>query len=56
MIGRKKEVEILRECATADRSRLVVVYGRRRVGKTFMIREALIIISPLPIRGPKSPD
>ena len=40
MIGRQKELEILRECATADRSRLVVVYGRRRVGKTFLIREA----------------
>lgn len=40
MIGRTREVEALREAAAADRSRFIVVYGRRRVGKTFMIREA----------------
>ena len=40
MIGRKKELEILEECKAADRSRLVVVYGRRRIGKTFLVREA----------------
>ena len=40
MIGRKEELSILDECRQADRSRLVVVYGRRRVGKTFLVREA----------------
>lgn len=40
MIGRTMEVDALREAAAADRSRFIVVYGRRRVGKTFMIREA----------------
>ena len=40
MIGRTSEVEALREVVSADRSRFVVVYGRRRVGKTFLIREA----------------
>ena len=40
MIGRAYEIEALREAAAADRSRFVVVYGRRRVGKTFLIREA----------------
>ena len=40
MVGRKRELEILNECRTADRSRLVVVLGRRRVGKTFLVREA----------------
>ncbi len=40
MIGRIQEVAALREAATADRSRFVVIYGRRRVGKTFLIREA----------------
>ena len=40
MIGRKAELEILEDCRTADRSQLVVVYGRRRVGKTFLVREA----------------
>ena len=40
MVGRKLEVEALHEAVLADRSRFVVVYGRRRVGKTFLIREA----------------
>ncbi len=40
MVGRKRELEILHECRAADRSRLVVVLGRRRVGKTFLVREA----------------
>jgi len=40
MVGRKKELNIIRECMEADRSRLIVVYGRRRVGKTFLVREA----------------
>ncbi len=40
MVGRTYEIELLREIAAEDRSRFVVVYGRRRVGKTFLIREA----------------
>ena len=40
MIGRRKELGIIRDCINADRSRLVVIYGRRRVGKTFLVREA----------------
>lgn len=40
MIGRKKELDRIMDCIQADRSRLIVVYGRRRVGKTFLIRES----------------
>jgi AAA+ ATPase superfamily predicted ATPase len=40
MIGRKRELGLLQECRDSDRSRLVIVYGRRRVGKTFLVREA----------------
>ena len=40
MIGRRKELGIIRDCINADRSRLIVIYGRRRVGKTFLVREA----------------
>ena len=40
MIGRTEEIELLRDQADSDRSRFVVVYGRRRVGKTFLVREA----------------
>ena len=40
IIGREKEQEILREAFHAEESLFVVVYGRRRVGKTFLVREA----------------
>ncbi|HEX2533374.1 MAG TPA: ATP-binding protein [Chitinophagaceae bacterium] len=40
IIGRQKELQLLREVATAPASAFVAVYGRRRVGKTFLIREA----------------
>ena len=40
MIGRTEEIELLKAQTESDRSRFVVVYGRRRVGKTFLVREA----------------
>ena len=39
MIAREEESRLLREIAGQDRSQFVVVYGRRRVGKTFLVRE-----------------
>ena len=39
MIGRQKEIEMLRRAAESGRSEFVAVYGRRRVGKTFLVRE-----------------
>ena len=41
IIGRKQEIEELERLYYSDRPEFVVVYGRRRVGKTFMIRQAL---------------
>lgn len=40
LIGRKKELAILADLKTGVTSAFVAVYGRRRVGKTFLIREA----------------
>ena len=40
LIGREKEVEKLIGTLSSDASEFIVVYGRRRVGKTYMIREA----------------
>ncbi len=37
LIGRQKEKDILRELLDSDESEFVAVYGRRRVGKTFLI-------------------
>ena len=41
VIGRERESKLLREYVGSARSELIVVYGRRRVGKTFLIREIL---------------
>ena len=41
IIGRKAEQELLRECLASKKSEFVALYGRRRVGKTFLVRETL---------------
>ena len=39
MIGRKYEQRVLDTCLASGRSEFLVVYGRRRVGKTYLIRQ-----------------
>lgn len=39
-IGRTKELQVLQSIAQSSRSEFVAVFGRRRVGKTMLIREA----------------
>lgn len=39
IIGRKKETEQLRRAYESEEAQLVAVYGRRRIGKTFLIRK-----------------
>lgn len=41
IIGRKAEIEELNRLYNSGRPEFVAVYGRRRVGKTFLIKEAL---------------
>lgn len=38
IIGREFEYQQLDECINSQRSEFVIVYGRRRIGKTFLIR------------------
>ena len=40
LVGREKELHLLHDIQNDDSSHFVAVYGRRRVGKTFLIREA----------------
>jgi len=40
MIGREKELATLNRLKESKRSEFVVVYGRRRIGKTFLVRQA----------------
>ena len=39
MVGREKEQRRLRELADSGESEFVAIYGRRRVGKTYLVRE-----------------
>lgn len=40
LIGRDKEKQILKNALSEEQSQFIAVYGRRRVGKTFLIRES----------------
>ena len=37
MIGRKKELEILANAYASKKAELIAVFGRRRVGKTYLV-------------------
>ena len=39
LIGRKEEVALLKDALDSNIPELIAVYGRRRVGKTFLIRQ-----------------
>jgi type II secretory pathway predicted ATPase ExeA len=38
LIGREEEKEVLQRALASDEAELVAIYGRRRIGKTFLIR------------------
>jgi len=38
-IGRKRELRFLKSCLESDKSEFVAIYGRRRVGKTLLVKE-----------------
>ena len=38
IIGRNEEIRILSESVNSEKSELVVIYGRRRIGKTYLVR------------------
>ena len=41
IVGRNREIALLKECHKTAKSEFVVIYGRRRVGKTFIVNECL---------------
>ena len=41
IIGREKETDELNELYNSGRAEFIAVYGRRRVGKTFLVDETL---------------
>ena len=40
IVGREKELALLQKAVGDDYSHFIAIYGRRRVGKTFLVREA----------------
>jgi uncharacterized protein len=38
IVGRQEEINLFEECLQSDKPELVAVYGRRRIGKTYLIR------------------
>jgi len=57
IIGREKEQDILENCMNSGRPEFIAVYGRRRVGKTYLIRN--FFLDHLSINGiycVKKPD
>jgi len=39
MVGRIREQEIIKSCLESNRAEFLAVYGRRRVGKTYLVKE-----------------
>lgn len=40
IVGRKEELNYLRDAINDDNSNFIAIYGRRRIGKTFLVNEA----------------
>ena len=40
MIGRQNELKVLKKAYDSNESQLVAIYGRRRIGKTYLVNEA----------------
>lgn len=42
LVGREKEIKALNRYASSKKSEFIAIYGRRRVGKTYLIREVFV--------------
>jgi len=42
IIGRKTEMRLLHDCYESGKAELVAVYGRRRIGKTFLVKSMFL--------------
>ena len=54
IIGREKEQDTLRACYESEKAEFIAVYGRRHVGKTFLIKNFSMTGSTVP--APYPPD
>ena len=54
VIGREEELATISRLYTSGRSEFLAIYGRRRVGKSFLVEEALdkkILLSAKTLKG-----
>ncbi len=54
LIGRRRERKSLEYCEASEKSELVCVYGRRRVGKTYLVEQTLSPYFAFHVVGSKS--
>ncbi len=53
IIGREKEIDLLKSMIASPRSEFLSLYGRRRVEKTFLVNQVFSNITPHP--APNAP-
>ena len=41
LIGREQEIKLLKEYTSSERPEFVAIYGRRRVGKTYLVNQTV---------------
>ena len=41
IIGRKREINLLENCINSNKPEFVAIYGRRRIGKTYLVKQLL---------------
>lgn len=41
IIGRKREIALIESCLNSGKPELIAVYGRRRIGKTYLVKQLL---------------
>ena len=54
LVGRIRERELIGRCEASGKSELVCVYGRRRVGKTFLVEQTLAPFFAFHVVGSKN--
>lgn len=41
IIGRKREIELIKNCVSSNKPEFIAIYGRRRIGKTYLVKQLL---------------
>lgn len=41
IIGRKREIELIENCINSNKPEFIAIYGRRRIGKTYLVKQLL---------------